>query len=562
MPHVTNSFDYIIVGAGAAGCVAACRLSERASTSVLLIEAGADVLPGHEPADILDSYPASYYNKSYLWPGLKAHWRTARTCAATGFPQGRVMGGGGTVMGMVALRGTPADYADWERFGATGWGWSDVLPYFRKLETDLDFRNDMHGGAGPMPLRRVARDDWPALPRALADYAASRGLPWIADMNADFRDGYCSVPMTNTPERRASTAICYLTAEVRRRPNLTVLTSAAVTKIRFQDRRAAGVTAQVNGADRAFDAREIIVCAGAIFSPPLLMRSGIGRAESLRALGIQVVADLPGVGANLQNHPTLFIGFRLKREARQSSESRSQNVTSFRYSSRLEGCAPADLYINVQSKTSWNALGQQIGQIAPYLLRPFSRGRVSLRSAAPQDLPLIEFNFLDDPRDLQRLCGAYARAVEIAFHESARALYGRPFPVRFSDRLRRLNELSRWNGLKSSAIAKMLDVMPSLSDAVLGSLTGAKVDLEAIAADGEQLAEHIRDNLAGVFHPAGTCRMGAHGDRTAVVDPAGRVWGVGGLRVIDASVMPQITSANTNAASLMIGERGAALVMS
>src|SRR5687768_5921761 len=398
------------------------------------------------------------------------------------------MGGGGTVMGMVALRGTPADYADWERLGATGWGWADVLPYYRKLETDLDFRDEMHGGAGPMPLRRLAQDKWPALPRALADYAAAHGLPWIADMNADFRDGYCSVPMTNTPERRASSAICYLTAEVRRRRNLTIVTSAAVTSIRFRDRRAVGVTAATKGGDIAFDAREIIVCAGAIFSPALLMRNGIGPADALRALGIEVVADVPGVGANLQNHPTLFIGFRLKREARQSSGLRSQNVTSFRYSSRLEGCAPADLYINVQSKTSWNALGQQIGQIAPYLLRPFSRGRVSLRSAAPQAPPLIEFNFLDDPRDLQRLVGAYARAVEIVFHESARALYGRPFPVRFSDRLRQLNELSRWNGLKASAIAKTLDLMPGLSDAVLGRLTGARVDLQAVAADRDRLA--------------------------------------------------------------------------
>jgi 5-(hydroxymethyl)furfural/furfural oxidase len=477
-----------------------------------------------------------------------------------GFSQGRIMGGGSSVMGMVAYRGMPDDYAEWEAHGADGWGWNDVLPFYRKLEHDLDFEGELHGKEGPVPIRRTKPEDWAPLSKAVHAFAQERQIPFIADMNGDFRDGYGAVPMSNWPDKRASAAICYLDAPVRGRGNLTIINGASARSLTFEGRRVTGIAARIGGEERQFRAREVILSAGGIHSPAFLLRSGIGPSAHLRELGIEVRADLPGVGENLSNHAIVFVGLLQHANARQAHSLRPHPMTALRYSSGLPGAPRTDMYINVQCKTSWSPLGLQVANLAPTLLKPMARGRVML-SAREAEYPCVEFNFAGEDLDLRRLMQGVRRSVEILAHDKVRAMSGITFPVKFTDRLRRLNRITAANKLKSAIIAKLIDMVPPLAGPIFSTLADRRVDLAKLVEDDDALAGHIRDNVAGMFHPVGTCRMGRTHDPGAVVDAAGRVRGISGLRVVDASIMPTVPRGNTNIPTIMVAEKISAAIV-
>ncbi len=525
-----QNFDYVIVGGGSAGCVLASRLSEDPDVSVCLLEAG-DAGRGwmvQVPFGMVLTVPLPFINwcfKSVPQPQLNGR-RLYQ-------PRGRVLGGSSALNAMIYTRGHPSDYDAWAAAGNPGWSYAEILPYFKRAENNARFHDGYHGADGPLPVS----DTFTGNPMHGVFLEAGRqaGFAVATDFNAEPQDGVGVYQVTQRDGERWSAARAYLEPNLSR-PNLTVLTGARAQRLLFAGRRANGVQYRGGGRLGSVGARrEVILSAGTFQSPQLLMLSGIGDAESLRTHGLPVVQHLPGVGANLQDHPDYTLIYRARsldlmgasprgilRFAREIRRYRRQrrgmlctnvaeaggflktDMTLPRPDVQLHFCVAIVHNHGRSLRHLWHGYSLHV-----CVLRPRSRGRVMLASAAPGAAPLIDPAYLSDPRDLEVL----VRGFKLARHILAAPAFA-PYRIR---------ELF-------SADAQ--------SDADIWALIRARVET--------------------IYHPVGTCRMGR--DEGAVVDAALRVRGVDGLRVVDASVMPTLIGGNTNAPTIMIAEKAADMI--
>jgi choline dehydrogenase len=533
MPTANDTYDFIVTGAGSAGCAVAGRLSESGRWRVLLLEAGGrDLNPWiHIPL----GYTKTFANPRYNWmfesePEKELNNRTLYQ------PRGKVLGGTSSINGMVYMRGTPSDYDGWRQRGCEGWDWDSVLPFFKKAEDQERGADDFHGVGGPLHVSNPVRSP---LGDAMVAASIQAGIPANDDFNGARQEGVGYYQTTTTRRRRWSSARAYL-GPARGRQNLTVVTNAHATRILLESGRAVGIEYVSPGGRWTARARgEIIVSGGVYGSPQLLQLSGLGPGELLNQFGIEVVRDMPGVGKNLHDHFNTYLVWRcpqkitvndmamspaLKVKAlAQYLTSRSGHLSNagiyagalVRTDPRLE---QPDLQINM---SGWSAMERARTGLKPHPfsaftfspvhLRPEGRGWVRIKSPDPLGPPAIQFNFLSSDYDFQAL------------------IYG-------------------------AKLSRKIAAQPALKQYI-----GEEVLPGPAVQSDDQLIEEIRVRGVSNLHPVGTCRMGREVD--AVVDPRLRVHGVERLRVADASIMPQVPGGNTNAPSIMIGEKCAAMVL-